>query len=150
MPVHLGGLKTETGKFFLHFQLVCVLGNFLYLPQIVSMCVLGGGLKTETGKFLLHFQNSKSSNRCWSVYGTDIKKKLLIVKFSNTTPLPLTIFGEGQKLKLAILKLATIFGGGPETNWQFWGALKTETHNSETGNNILGGLKTETGNFGEV
>ena len=40
--------------------------------------------------------------------------------------------------------------GGPETNWQFWGALKTETHNSETGNNILGGLKTETGNFGEV
>ena len=31
MPVHLGGLKTETGKFFLHFQLVCVLGNFLYL-----------------------------------------------------------------------------------------------------------------------
>ena len=33
----------------------------------------GGGLKTETGKFLLHFQNSKSSNRCHSVYGTDIK-----------------------------------------------------------------------------
>ena len=33
-----------------------------------------GGLKTETGKFLLHFQNSKSSNRCRSVYGTDIMK----------------------------------------------------------------------------
>ena len=33
----------------------------------------GGGLKTETGNFLLHFQNSKSSNRCRSVYGTDIK-----------------------------------------------------------------------------
>ena len=33
---------------------------------------LKGGLKTETGKFLLHFQNSKSSNRCQSVYGTDI------------------------------------------------------------------------------
>ena len=30
------------------------------------------GLKTETGKFLLHFQNSKWSNRCQSVYGTDV------------------------------------------------------------------------------
>ena len=32
-----------------------------------------GGLKTETGNFLPHFQNSKSSNRCRSVCGTDIK-----------------------------------------------------------------------------
>ena len=57
-----------------------------------------------------------------------------MVKFSNTTPLPLTIFGEGG------LKTETgNFGGGS----------KTETGNSETGNNIWGGLKTETGNFGE-
>ena len=45
------------------------------------------------------------------------------MKFSNTTPLPLTIFGGGLKLKLA-----TIFGGS-----------KTETGNSESGNNIWGG-----------
>ena len=38
------------------------------------------------------------------------------------------------------MKLASIFGGG----------LITETGNSETGNNIWGGLKTETGNFGGV
>ena len=44
-----GGLKTETGN-------------------------LGGGLKTETGNFLLHFQNAKSSNRCRSIYSTDIIK----------------------------------------------------------------------------
>ena len=65
-----------------------------------------------------------------------------MVKVLNTTPLPLRILGGSIKyfetptlklkiinckvfnLKLAILKLATIFGGG----------LKTET-----GNNILGG-----------
>ena len=40
---------------------------FFITCQIFSVCVWGGGLKTETGKFLLHFQNSKSSNRCWSV-----------------------------------------------------------------------------------
>ena len=38
----------------------------------LQLAILGGGLKTETGNFLLHFQNSKSSNRCRSVYGTDI------------------------------------------------------------------------------
>ena len=58
--------------------------------------------------------------------------KLLIAKFSNTTPLPLTIFG-GSKTK---------------TGNNILGGLKTETGNSESGNNILGGvLKTETGNF---
>ena len=51
-----GGLKTETGK----------------LHEILTSVCVGGGLKTETGKFLLHFQNSKSSNRYRSVYGTDI------------------------------------------------------------------------------
>ena len=43
-----------------------------------------------------------------------------MVKFSNTTPLPLTIFGGVKKLKLTIL-------GGSKT---------------EPGNNIWGGLKT--------
>ena len=42
-----------------------------------------------------------------------------MVKFLNTTPLPLRIWG---------------------------GDLKTETGNSETGNNILGDPKIETGN----
>ena len=67
--------KTESGKF--HEILTSVCGgskNFFIPPKIVSVCVEGGGLKTETGKFLLHFQNSKSSNRCRSVYGTDIIK----------------------------------------------------------------------------
>ena len=97
MCVGGGGLKTETGKFheilavffLLHEHLqrkltffytplktfsVCVGGlkSFFIPPKIFSVCV-GSGLKTETGKFLLHFQNSKSSNRCRSVYGTDIK-----------------------------------------------------------------------------
>ena len=45
------------------------------------MCVGGGGLKTETDNFLLVFQNFKSSNRCRSVYGTDIK--MFLTKFSN-------------------------------------------------------------------
>ena len=68
----MGGLKTESAKFHEILTSVCVWGGsktFLYPPQIVSV---GGGLKTETGKFLLHFQSSKSSNRCRSVYGTDI------------------------------------------------------------------------------
>ena len=39
-----------------------------------NFSVKGGGLKTETGNVLLHFQNSKSSNRCRSIYGTDIMK----------------------------------------------------------------------------
>ena len=67
-----GGLKTETGK--LHEILTSVCGgskNFFIPPQKLLVCV-GGGLKIETGKFLLHFQNSKSSNRCRSVYGTNI------------------------------------------------------------------------------
>ena len=46
------------------------LHHFLYPQKNFS----GGGLKTETGNFLLHFQNSKSNNRCRSVYGTDLKK----------------------------------------------------------------------------
>ena len=49
------------------------LKNFLYPPKLI-VCV--GGLKTETGKFLLHFQNFKSSNRCQSIYDTDIKRKI--------------------------------------------------------------------------
>ena len=63
--------KTESAKF--HEILTSVWRGskkFFTPPKIVSVC--GGGLKTETGKFLLHFQNSKSSNRCRSVYGTDI------------------------------------------------------------------------------
>ena len=40
-----------------------------------------GGLKTETGNFLLHFQNSKSSNRCRSVYGTDIINKYTLFRY---------------------------------------------------------------------
>ena len=72
--------KTESGKFHEILTSVCVgvSKNFLYPPQIVSVW---GVLKTETGKFLLHFQNSKSSNRCRSVYGTDIinKVKLFLV-----------------------------------------------------------------------
>ena len=47
-----------------------------------------------------------------------------MVKFLNTTPLPLRIFGEGLKI---------------ETDNNIWGGLKTETGNSETANNILGG-----------
>ena len=68
-----GGLKTETGK--LHEMLTSVCGGGLklfYTSQKLLVCVGGGGLKIETGKFLLHFQNSKSSNRCQSIYGTDI------------------------------------------------------------------------------
>ena len=38
----------------------------------ISMRVREWGLKTETGNFLLHFQNSKSRNRCRSIYGIDI------------------------------------------------------------------------------
>ena len=63
-----------------------------------------------------------------------------MVKFLNTTPLPLRIWGGSIPLKLLIIKFSnttpmplTIFCGG---------GLKTET-----GNNIWG-LKTETGNFG--
>ena len=37
-----------------------------------TFSVEGGGLKTETDNFLRHFLNSKASNRCRSVYGTDI------------------------------------------------------------------------------
>ena len=48
-----------------------------------------------------------------------------MVKFLNTTPLPLTIFG-GRGLKT-------------ETGNNIWGGLKTETGNSESGNNILEG-----------
>ena len=76
----MGGLKTETGKFheiltvfflLLHEHLQRKSTFFLYPPPPnFLLCV--GGLKTETGKFLLHFENSKSSNRCRSVYGTDI------------------------------------------------------------------------------
>ena len=51
--------------------------NFFIPPPKLLVCVWGGGLKTETGKFLLHFQNSKSSNRCRSVYGTDIMKLVI-------------------------------------------------------------------------
>ena len=58
------------------------LKTFLYPPKIVS--VSGGGLKTETGKFLLHFQNSKSSNRCRSVYGTDITINHFSLQHQNT------------------------------------------------------------------
>ena len=47
-------------------------------------------------------------------------------KFSNTTPLPLTIIGGFKKPKLATI---------------FWGGLKTESGNSETGNNIWRGSK---------
>ena len=71
MPVHLwGGLKTETGKFLLHFQN----SKSVYRGGLKNAGPFmgGGGLKTETGKFLLHFQNSKSTNRCRSVCGTDI------------------------------------------------------------------------------
>ena len=81
-----GGLKTETGKFHEILTVFFLLlhehlqrkSTFFYTPppKIFSAC-LGGGLKTETDKFLLHFQNSKSSNRCWSVYGTDITNGLL-------------------------------------------------------------------------
>ena len=71
-----GGLKTETGKFLLHFQNSKSSNRcwsvFIPPPELLVYVFLGGGLKTETGKFLLHFQNSKSSNRCRSVYGTDI------------------------------------------------------------------------------
>ena len=42
-------------------------------PPQFFFSVWGGGLKTETGNSLLHFQNSKLSNRCWSIYSTDIK-----------------------------------------------------------------------------
>ena len=69
--------KTESAKF--HEILTSVCGgskNFLYPPQKLLVCV-GRGLKTETGKFLLHFQNSKSSNRCRSVYGTNIMNYIL-------------------------------------------------------------------------
>ena len=37
-----------------------------------KISVGGRGSKTETGNFLRHFQNSKSSNGCLSVYGTDL------------------------------------------------------------------------------
>ena len=66
-------IKTESGKFHEILTSVCVGGsnNFFIPPKL-----LVGGSKTETGKFLLHFQNSKSSYRCRSVYGTDIKSML--------------------------------------------------------------------------
>ena len=68
----LGGLKT-----------------FFIPPIKLLVCVFGGGgLKTETGKVLLHFQNSKSSNRWWSVYGTDIKTFNFEHHFLDTTYLP--------------------------------------------------------------
>ena len=51
-----GGLKIKTGN--------SETGNNIW-----------GGLKSETGKFLLHFQNSKLSNRCQSIYSTDIKRQ---------------------------------------------------------------------------
>ena len=41
------------------------------------------GLKTETGNILLHFQNSKLSNRCWSIYGADITNFLTKAKCSK-------------------------------------------------------------------
>ena len=86
-----------------------------------------------------------------------------MVKFLNTTPLPLTIFGGGD-LKTETgnsetgnnicggdIKTETgnnICGGGLKTETgNFMGGLKTETGSSETGNNIWGGLKTETNNF---
>ena len=52
---------------------------FLYPPPGKIFSVWGG-LKTETGNFLLHFQNSKSSNRCRSVYGADIKRSKINTK----------------------------------------------------------------------
>ena len=53
----------------------------IYFISELLVCVRGG-LKAETGKFLLHFQNSKSSNRCRSIYGTDIIKIMFL--FGNT------------------------------------------------------------------
>ena len=49
------------------------------------MCFGGGegGLKTETNKFLLHFQNSKLSNRCWSIYGTNIITAVISMAFDQ-------------------------------------------------------------------
>ena len=41
-------------------------------PTLKKIDCRGWGLKPETGNFLRQFQNSKSSNRCRSVYGTDI------------------------------------------------------------------------------
>ena len=74
-----GGLKTETGKFheistvfFLLHEHLQRKSTFFYTPPEKNFSVWGGGLKSETGKFLLHFQNSKLSNRCQSVYSTDI------------------------------------------------------------------------------
>ena len=75
-----GGLKTETGNFG-EGGLKTETGNSETGNNIWGGCLktetgnLGGGhLKTETGNFLLHFQNSKLSNRCWSIYDTDIIK----------------------------------------------------------------------------
>ena len=67
--------KTESAKFHEIVTSVCVGGGlktFLYPPKLLVCVFFEGGLKTETGKFLLHFQNSKSSKRSRSVYGTDI------------------------------------------------------------------------------
>ena len=63
---------------------MCVGGlkTFIPPPEKLLVCVGGGGLKTETGKFLLHFQNSKSSNRCRSVYGTDITTLFDVAKIN--------------------------------------------------------------------
>ena len=52
------------------------------------MSVGVGGLKTETGNFLRHFQNSESSNRCRSVYGTEIIK----IKFRDLIPAKLLVY----------------------------------------------------------
>ena len=41
------------------------------------------------------------------------------------------------------LKTETGNLGGSKTNWQFGGVLKTESGNSETGNNIWGGSKNK-------
>ena len=58
---------------------------------------MGGGLKTETGNFLLHFP--LPFRICGGVYKIFLdptpKIFILIVKFSNTTPLPLTILWGG-------------------------------------------------------
>ena len=65
--------------------------------------MLLGGSKTETGKFLLHFQNSKSCNRCRSIYGTNIKMWHPKIHFrqicTNSTGLKNT-FKTAQKTKV--------------------------------------------------
>ena len=83
-----GSIKLKLANFCYIFNTpsrVIDVSPFLYPPKLL-VCVFGGGVyKTETGKFLLHFQNSKSSNRCRSIYGTDKITVLTYFALTNLT-----------------------------------------------------------------